>query len=30
MFWFLLVSTSASDCTERLVSEMTYCVSSGT
>ena len=28
--FYLLVSTSAIDCLERLVSEMTYCVSSGT
>jgi len=27
---FLVVSTSAIDCLERLVSEITYCVSSGT
>ena len=29
-FWFCVVSTSASDCLERLVSEMTCYVSSGT
>ena len=28
--WFCVVSTSASDCLERLVSEMTYYVLSGT
>ena len=30
LYYFLVVSTSAIDCLERLVSEMTYYVSSGT